>query len=36
MMIPSQFEPAAPPLRSTFADDEDFAELLRAFADTIT
>ena len=28
MMIPSQFDPAAPPVHSTFADDEDFAELL--------
>jgi HPt (histidine-containing phosphotransfer) domain-containing protein len=35
MMIPSQFHAAAPPVHSTFADDEDFAELLRAFADTI-
>jgi histidine phosphotransfer protein HptB len=34
-MIPSQIESAPPPVRSTFADDEDFAELLRAFADTI-
>ncbi|HEX4070313.1 MAG TPA: Hpt domain-containing protein [Planctomycetaceae bacterium] len=34
-MIPSQFDPAALPVRSTFADDEDFVELLRAFADTI-
>jgi HPt (histidine-containing phosphotransfer) domain-containing protein len=35
MMIPSQFQPAESPVRSAFADDEDFAELLRAFADTI-
>jgi HPt (histidine-containing phosphotransfer) domain-containing protein len=35
MMIPSHFDPAAPPVHSAYADDEDFAELLRAFADTI-
>jgi histidine phosphotransfer protein HptB len=34
-MIPSQSGPATAPLRSTFADDEDFAELLRAFAQTL-